>query len=418
MSSLTILLHYLPTYSKQHFWLLTMMLLAYSAGAQNQGKRAEAFYLQKMAKADSLYDIGEYGTAAQLYTEVTLMFLSEEQDVAKAHAKAASAWSLAGHKDKAFAQLSLLLDYEDYDAYQDLSKNESFAPLHNDERWSVVILRAQKNRGDSYGFIPPAQTPAESTVFSPFGSEVENILESGKRPLTSKQQGRFRMYYDEGSYGDNYLERLYTELEFAYNRVLRVLEIEKYDRGIYIILAPSEKEMDRMSGEKGLKGKTMAGNNCALLLASPKQGQLHLGYYLFQLLASQALGDTEAATLQLGGGIYAQNNCTETNPRAHYQVASYLASKNQLLSFKELEEAASAQNSTPSVAIQCAALYQYLYETYGMEKLRMLWVKDFGCFDGLFQMSLEDFETEWKEHLKSLELPEGVDYEKILKQGC
>ncbi len=100
-------------------------------------------YAYFITKADSLFRIKKFATAAKAYViafradpKISIMY------GATAKYNAACAWSLAGYPDSAFALLLPLINHGFYSNSQKISSDSALKSLHSDPRWQPLIDKA------------------------------------------------------------------------------------------------------------------------------------------------------------------------------------------------------------------------------------------------------------------------------------
>jgi hypothetical protein len=76
-----------------------------------------------------------------------------------------------------------------------------------------------------------------------------------------------------------------------------------------------------------------------------------------------------------------------------------------------------AQKNDVIAYIQSAGIFKYLYEKYGIEKIKQLWIEGFENFDSIYGISMKQLETDWLDFMETIPIPEEFDINK-LKDGC
>jgi hypothetical protein len=67
--------------------------------------------------------------------------------------------------------------------------------------------------------------------------------------------------------------------------------------------------------------------------------------------------------------------------------------------------------------LQSAGVFKYLFEQYGLEKMKMLWIRGFEDFQDIYGFPVEQLEREWIDFLKTVPIPDDFDINR-LKEGC
>jgi hypothetical protein len=68
--------------------------------------------------------------------------------------------------------------------------------------------------------------------------------------------------------------------------------------------------------------------------------------------------------------------------------------------------------------MQSAGVFKYLYEHYGVARMKQLWVQGFEQFESIYGISLEQFEKEWLAFVKKTVVPPGIDWDRLTDEGC
>jgi len=76
-----------------------------------------------------------------------------------------------------------------------------------------------------------------------------------------------------------------------------------------------------------------------------------------------------------------------------------------------------AKKSDVIAYIQSAGIFKYLYETYGVEKMKLLWTDGFENFNTIYGFSVSQLEADWHTFIQTIPLPKDFDINK-LKEGC
>ena len=76
-----------------------------------------------------------------------------------------------------------------------------------------------------------------------------------------------------------------------------------------------------------------------------------------------------------------------------------------------------AKKSDVIAYIQSAGIVKYLYENYGVEKIKLLWTAGFENFNSIYGFPISQLETDWLNFIKTVPVPKDFDINK-LKEGC
>ncbi len=67
--------------------------------------------------------------------------------------------------------------------------------------------------------------------------------------------------------------------------------------------------------------------------------------------------------------------------------------------------------------IQSAGVFKYLYEKYGVEKMKLLWSGGFEKFQSIYGFPVEQLEKDWLNFIKTIPVPNDFDIT-LLNEGC
>jgi hypothetical protein len=138
---------------------------------------------------------------------------------------------------------------------------------------------------------------------------------------------------------------------------------------------------------------------------------------IFHILSLNTWGPSNSRLLIEGSAVYADNECHFENPiptiNAYYLQADQLVPLDSLINhFNEI-----ARKDDVLAYLQSAGVFKYLFEHYGLEKMKLLWVKGFNDFESIYGFSVGQLERDWLNFIKTFPIPDDFDINK-LKEGC
>ena len=68
--------------------------------------------------------------------------------------------------------------------------------------------------------------------------------------------------------------------------------------------------------------------------------------------------------------------------------------------------------------LESAAIFKFLYEQYGIPKLRRLRSEGFDNFEKIYGFPIERLEKDWNERISHTKVPQDVDWVRLLQEGC
>jgi hypothetical protein len=234
--------------------------------------------------------------------------------------------------------------------------------------------------------------------------------------LSSINHNSFRIYFRDTSYAASHLTRIKTELDTAFNRILSVLTIPKYPYGIYLLAVDSKDEMKRVMGYK-IKGGAAQGHDLVFFVFNDSI-RPQFRHEIFHLMSYETWGHTKYRLLDEGGATYTDNFCFYDNPM--YSINAYFLKKKELFAFKDLinDFDNKAKENDVIAYIESAGIFKYLYENYGVEKMKLLWVKGFDQFEAIYGFSIIHLEKDWLNAMSKVPIPKDIDENKLMDQGC
>lgn len=405
---------------------ITLFFFASFAYAQ-QGYPQYHKRMSLAASGDSLYLAKDYKNAASAYLQAAKVsvekgIVSDENNM---YYNAACAYSLDKNADAAFKCLKQMVHFGNYTDLERITNDSDFTFIKKYNGWQEIMekIKSNKDRAAKVKLIFDQRTTVttenKETIFYPYTEFAKPFLENDSLPFISVNYKNFRIFFSAGSYANQHLDEIKSELDFAFGRSMSILNNSTYNRGIYIVLGNSPEEMKQLTGVYFRGGMASVGNDLVFFVCNiNRRGQFK--HELFHLLANEEWGITSSRLLNEGGAVYADNQCFYENPV--YAIAAFMLNANKLFPVKSLisnfDEIANKQEGEIIAYLQSAAIFKYLYEKYGTEKMKLLWMEGFDKFEAIYGISLEQFERQWLDYIRSIAPPENIDWENILNNGC
>ena len=381
-------------------------------------------YAVYVTRADSLYKAGKFTASASCYIDAIAVRVEKGIAVpfVDLHYSAACSWALAGQGDSAFVHLNAaaVLGYSDPHY---LEKDQDLISLHGDSRWPGLLkqITSIAERKQRIKKIYEERTRftggSHETVFFPLHENIRQLIQTDSLPFISLNYENFRLYFRGDGYTATHLRDLEQQLSGAFNKVLAALDIGSYSTGINVILVDSRAELQEVTGIAAYGGMAFVGDNAVFLVFNGKR-RLQAKHEIFHLISQDAWGITTSRLLDEGGAVYADNECYFENPI--YSISAWLKSDGRLLSFKSLitDFDNEARKSDVIAYLESATIFKYLYTQYGMEKLKRLRSEGFEKFEEIYGFPVTRLEKEWNQMISRIKIPEGVDWKKLLEEGC
>lgn len=255
----------------------------------------------------------------------------------------------------------------------------------------------------------------QETIFRQPSEYVLSFIDNDSIHFSSINHKSFRVYFKENSYTAKNLYKVKQELDIAYTRILSILDYGVYPYGIYLIAVDSKEEMQELMGYK-IKGGAANGHDLVFFVYNAEI-RPQFKHEIFHLISYETWGPTNYRLLNEGGATYTDNFCFYENPM--YSINAYYLQHSLLFSFDSLikEFDNQAKKSDVIAYIQSAGIFKYLYEKYGVTKMKLLWSKGFEEFQTIYGFSINQLERDWLDHIKGVPIPKDFDINK-LNEGC
>ncbi len=257
------------------------------------------------------------------------------------------------------------------------------------------------------------QETRKEFVFRPKSQFVSKFIDSSS--LNKVEHSQFRVYFKEDSYTANNLDRIKTELDEAFARIKSVLEINSYPYGIRLLAVDSEDEMQQLMGYH-IKGGSVPGHDFVFFVFND-QIRPQFKHEIFHSISYETWGET-SRLLNEGGATYTDNFCHYDNPM--YSINAYYHSRNRLFTLAELinQFDEKARDNDLLAYVQSAGIFKYLYENYGVDKMKLLWRQGFRYFASIYGFGINELESDWLRAIESVPIPKNFSEEKLMREGC
>lgn len=255
----------------------------------------------------------------------------------------------------------------------------------------------------------------QEIIFRQPSEYVKSFICNDSIEFSSINYHSFRIYFKDKSYTAQHLKKVQQELDLAYSRILSILNLETYNYGIYLIAVDSKEEMKELMGYK-IKGGAAQGHDLVFFVYNADI-RPQFKHEIFHLISYETWGAAKYRILEEGGATYTDNFCFIDNPM--YTINSYYQKHNMLFPLDSLINNFDAQAGKNDVIayIQSAGIFKYLYEKYGVEKMKKLWVEGFEKFPVIYGLPIKQLEADWLNFIITIPVPADFDANQ-LKEGC
>lgn len=286
-------------------------------------------------------------------------------------------------------------------------------------RWplalALLLLIGCKPEDSASGPAAP-RLEAMTPVFRPPSPYVASFLHADSLPWQSINHEGYRLFFREGSNAARALPRLKADLDAAHSRILEVLGVDHYPHGTYLIAVDGKEQMKELMGYS-IKGGAVKGHDL-VFFAFNDSIRPQFKHEIFHLMAHEAWGEASHRLLDEGGATYTDGECFVDNPM--YAINARFLEEGMLFSLDALIadfDGRAAENDVVAY-IQAAGIFQYLITEHGRERMKEFWKEGPQAFESIYGFTLQELEQRWLARIREVPLPEGLDLERVLAQGC
>ncbi len=404
-------------------WL--SVLLPLSAAAQ-KGFPGYYAYVAELQRAGALYERADYRGAAQAYEASLLIPVERGLIVATPDIlyAAACAWARAGAQNEAFRCLDRLAGELSFAGEERTATEPELSSLHRDRRWQPLLSRLKDNaeqaarRAAVYAERTQITPDIPGTRFYPLTDYARQFLESEELPFLSVNHSFARIYFHGASYTAQHLDLVREELTKSYYHILALLDVPAYTRGVHFVFTDSADEMEALTGFHVRGGLACPGHDLVFFVYNGDGRRGQFTHELFHLMANEVWGITHSRLLNEGSAVYADNRCFYDNPV--YSINAYMLREGHAVPLQTLIgdfDRMAAENELVAY-LQSAGIFKYLYERYGLDRMRRLWTAGFDAFADIYGFTVPELERAWTAYLESIEPVQDIDWQMLLEHGC
>ncbi len=256
---------------------------------------------------------------------------------------------------------------------------------------------------DSLGF--PEKTEFLKLSLKKFGDSLAEF-----------KTNEFIIYYKYRSYADSNISLLVNSTNEAITRVKKVLKIEKLPNAFYVLVVDSRDEMKNFVGIRH-KGMTSLENDL-LFLVYNQNTRAYIRHELFHLVAFRLWGKPSNRILDEGGAMYADSVCLNYDDPI-IVLNKYLYENNMWFSFQDLKDNFNkcAHENDMIAYLQSELNFKYLYENYGLDKIKDLWKNGIAKFSEIYNFDYDDLKDRLIKLIHNAD-SENVDWNELMQKGC
>jgi hypothetical protein len=408
----------------KYFCLFYLLILSnVSFGQNGYPKYYEMVALD--AKADSLYKAKDFLNAAHYYTataniEVEKVITMNYSDL---WYDAACSWSLANVPDSAFSVLDMIVSKMQYSNYKHLLADPDFNSLHADSRWKHICDLTKANeeakelQEKKYEERTTYQGKSKETIFYPHTPQMRKFIDNDSLPFLSVDYQNARIYFRGNSFAAYHLPAIRKHLDLSLKRIFAVVGISEFNRGVNLVMVDSAGELKELTGMYVHGGFSSQGNDEIFFVYNGEKEDFK--HEIFHFISNNVWGfNRKSRLLNEGGAVYTEYPCDDDY--SLYGISSYMLKENKLFSFESLINNfhEKEMESEERAYFESAAIFKYLYENYGIEKMKEIWLKGFDSFDAIYGITLPQFEKEWTAFISTVRSPKNLNWDKVASNTC
>lgn len=247
-------------------------------------------------------------------------------------------------------------------------------------------------------------------------AEVDKELIKENKLKTLKL-GQFMVHYPSDSYTASHQDDFEERLQAALGNVKRTIGINTYDETIHFILFKDQASLTAHTGN-GFWYYINPKTHTAYIVHNENR-EPYFTRTLFQLAAVDTWGKPKADILAFGGALFAKGICQDITYFLD-EVGAKLYRDKYYMSYRALfSDFLPALAEAPALAeIQAAALFQFVHDNFGIDKVKQLWQEGMPRLEGVVYMSPGEVGAEILGRWRNYTPTTDVNWEKIMLEGC
>ena len=257
-----------------------------------------------------------------------------------------------------------------------------------------------------------------STAHLAFGQQSQKTLEILSHDDYDWQlfeTNHFRIHYPRTSFAAKELPTIQRNLEDARTLALAHLGTLDYERVVDVFLVDTRADVTKLMGH-GATGMANWYGHFVILVHNPVW-EAFIRHEILHVYHENVwgMGAEPFQWFQEGLATYSHGLC---GPYEMEEITTYLHRQSMLYGLDELFRSF-GQLDEMIRNIQAASLVSYLYERYGMAKVRELWVEGVDKIDSVLGISSEELEAQFFQHLESKrDYGRTIDWKILHDKGC
>ena len=220
----------------------------------------------------------------------------------------------------------------------------------------------------------------------------------------------FVLTAQKGVRSEKELHRIGVQLEQIQKDLLRLLHERAPQRLQFYFL----KDRETLTSYTGYPAKGFTDTQKGIIYFVDKAPfHLALKHETMHALSWRLWGTPHGYWLSEGIAVFASGNC---GGYSLHELANAIERKGKFVSFDKLTDTFDFKSVEPS--LQAASLVQFIYDTYGAEKLKSIWKAGLKNTQKVLNITPDDLQKKWMAHIKQPQFEKVIDWNAIRKSGC
>ncbi|UCF63288.1 MAG: hypothetical protein JSW33_12060 [bacterium] len=271
-----------------------------------------------------------------------------------------------------------------------------------------------------YGFLKPAKTLLlliliTSVSAKPFESFVQKAIDDSTFSWQSFSSDNIKIFYQENSFAERHRMMLLHSATSSVDEVLTLLDDSPNGLPLNVFYLESRAEMERIVGHRYSGFSDWTGNGIFLVLNPDWRSFEKHEFAHIVTMGGWGSPHPSSQWMIEGIAIYCDGWCQRYSVN---EIAFHFLSNGQLPKLEQLFNDFKSLGEIRA-GISAASFISFIHQTYGIPKVRQIWLNGVEDLEGLLGGDPEQIENAWRLYLQR-QIRENieVDLDAIHTGGC
>jgi hypothetical protein len=218
--------------------------------------------------------------------------------------------------------------------------------------------------------------------------EAKDLINKSDFKWIADSTPNFNFYFEENSWAAKNSHWVKENAEESFRRVLSLIGEKEYSNKIHYFIVGSRLRMKDLIGRE-TNGEAFPNRNLICAIANDTVKALG-AHELFHVMSMNLWGVPEE-WLSEGMAVYSDNNWWGNDL---HSLVKFLSEKRKLIRIKDLISSIRSYDNMISYP-EIGSFVKYLYETYGLAKIRNIWKDGSSKVKREFGKSVDELEKDW-----------------------